>query len=158
MTVNASTQAMWDAFCAASGTEGTHEAFAFGGPDFPELANELALLVRDGPKRATTGLLAEYEDEGEPLPEVGAYAVVQDGSGRAVCVVRTRDVRVMRFGDIDAAFAFEEGEGDRTLAWWRSAHLKFFAGVGRAVNNDSLMVCERFAKLWPSPADADAPV
>jgi len=40
--------------------------FAFG--DSPEMADELAHLVLDGPKRATAGLVLEFERDGEPLP------------------------------------------------------------------------------------------
>jgi uncharacterized protein YhfF len=35
-------------------------------------------------------------------------------------VLETTDLRVIPFGEVDAQFAFDEGEGDRTLAWWRS--------------------------------------
>ncbi len=43
-----------------------------------------------------------------------------------------RDVLVQRrsFDSIDAAFAFEEGEGDRSLAFWRATHETFFRGEG----------------------------
>ena len=59
-------EAFWAEFVAATGIDGEYEAWAFGNPKtMPELSTELALLVRDGPKRATAGLLAEYEEEGE---------------------------------------------------------------------------------------------
>lgn len=154
--MNASARTMWIEFAAATGTDATYDAFAFGGPDTPDLAQKLAMLVRDGPKRATCGLLAEYEEEGEALPEVGAYSVVLDAQGVAVCITRTTSVEIVRFGDVDEQFAYDEAEGDRTLASWREAHLSFFAGIGRPIDDDSPMVCERFEKVWPLPADRSA--
>ena len=109
---------------------GSYEAWAFGGDDTRELATELALLVRDGPKRATTGLLSEYEAQGEPLPRVGAYSVVLDGAGEPVCIIRTTRVDTTPFGEVDEEFTWVEGEGDRSLAYWREAHIRFFAGGG----------------------------
>ncbi len=62
----------WSEFVDATGIDGPHQAFAFA-DSIPDLATELALLVRDGPKRATAGLLSDYEDgtEAGPMPAVG---------------------------------------------------------------------------------------
>ena len=35
------------------------------------------------------------------------------------CVIETTEVTYRRFGDVDATFAYEEGEGDRSLDYWR---------------------------------------
>jgi uncharacterized protein YhfF len=152
-------EAFWAEFVAATGIDGPYEAWAFGDPSLPDLATELALLVRDGPKRATAGLVSDYEDETEMLPAVGDLSVILDGEGSPVCVIRTTEVEVRRFGDVDEAFAWDEGEGDRTLDWWRRAHLWFFEQQGAHVDGDTLMVLEHFDLLWPTPAsqsvDAD---
>ena len=80
----------WSGFVAATGIAGPYTAWAFGDPSaMPALSTELALLVRDGPKRATAGLLAEYEAEAEPLPQVGELSVILDGAGTPICVIRT---------------------------------------------------------------------
>jgi hypothetical protein len=47
----------WRAFVAATGIDGEYTAWAFGSD-----ATGLGLLVRDGPKRAGTSLLSEYDD------------------------------------------------------------------------------------------------
>ncbi|MGF1665056.1 MAG: ASCH domain-containing protein [Acidimicrobiia bacterium] len=139
---------MWTDYVAATGADGpyTAEAFAEG---LPEVSTELALLVRDGPKRATASVLALWEEEGESLPVPGAHSVVLDGTGQAVCVIRTASVETRRFGDVDDTFAWDEGEGDRTLAWWRQAHVDFFAGIGTTITDDTVMVLERFELVWP---------
>ena len=48
-----------------------------------------------------------------------------------------------RFDEVDAAFAFEEGEGDCTLAFWRRAHRNYFGRQGTFAP-DMLLYCERF--------------
>lgn len=127
---------------ALSGMEG----WAFGGDDTPELADELAALVVQGRKTATTGLLREYEEDGNPLPQVGEHRYIKDSQGRPVCVVEITEVCVMPFREVDADFARDEGEGDLSLEYWRAAHKKFFADYGGATD-DTLLVCERFRVL-----------
>lgn len=145
----------WTSFTEATGIDGPYEAWAFGHSSLPDLATELALLVRDGPKRATAGLLSEYEEEADttPMPKAGDLSVILDGEGSPVCVIRTTEVEVRRFGDVDEQFAWDEGEGDRTLAWWRRAHIWFFDQYGMSVYDETPMVLERFEMLWPIPTD-----
>ena len=108
----------WHAFCQRSGVpaDQRYDVVDFG--DSPEMADELGALVVEGPKRATAGLLVDYEQEGEPLPEVGIYSVVADGRGDPACVLRTTQVEVKPFSQVDAAFAWDEGEGDRSVESW----------------------------------------
>jgi uncharacterized protein YhfF len=110
---------------------------------------ELALLVRDGPKRATAGLYSEYANGDEPLPAVGDLSVILDGANDPVCVIQTTGVEIRRFGDVDDEFAWTEGEGDRSLAYWREAHIRFFAAIGTPVTEDAEVVLQRFDLLWP---------
>ena len=138
-------EAFWGEFVAATGIDGEHTAWGFGAD--PEMATELGLLVRDGPKRATASLRSEY-GPGEPLPAKGELSVILDGAGAPLCVIRTTDVETRRFGDVDEEFAWTEGEGDRSLAHWRSAHLEFFASQGVDVSDDDDVVLERFELLW----------
>ena len=149
-------EAFWRAFADATGVEAPYDAWAFGGDDTPELATELGLLVRDGPKRATTGLLASYEAEGESLPVVGTYSVILDGAGLPLCIIRTTHVETMPFGEVDAEFAWVEGEGDRSLAYWRAAHERFFEAEGTPVGDDDLVVLERFDLVWPESDETAA--
>jgi uncharacterized protein YhfF len=144
----------WAGFVAATGIDGEYEAWAFGDAEaMPDLSTELALLVRDGPKRATAGLLAEYDDESEELPVPGGLSLILDGASSPVCVIRTTEVEIRPFGEVDAAFAWDEGEGDRTLEWWRTPHKWFFAQQGVEIDDDTLMVLERFELLWAGSAD-----
>jgi uncharacterized protein YhfF len=146
---------MWRAYIEATGTDAELAgSFAFG--DSPELADKLAELVLRGPKRATAGLLLDCELGGEPLPRAGDLSVVLGGDGRAVCVIRTSEVRVKPLYEADAAFAWDEGEGDRTLEWWRQAHDAYFTRrcqeLGVTFSDDLEVVFERFELVWPREA------
>jgi uncharacterized protein YhfF len=141
----ADVEAYWQRFVAATGVDGPYTAWGFG--DTAETATELGLLVRDGPKRATASLRSWYDD-GEPMPQVGDLSVILDGGGEPLCVIRTTAVEVRRFGDVDAEFAWTEGEGDRSLAYWREEHVRFFAAEGRPVAEDTEVVLARFELLW----------
>jgi uncharacterized protein YhfF len=94
------------------------ESFSFG--DSPELADELLELVLIGRKTATRWAASE----GDKGVEVGKRWIVKDGQGRPRAVLETVEITRRRFEEVDEGFAFDEGEGDRSLAWWRSAHTK----------------------------------
>jgi uncharacterized protein YhfF len=89
----------------------------------------LVAAVLDGTKTATTGLLQDYEIEGEPLPTVGARAAVIDSAGRPVAVIELTDVHVSRLGDVDLEHAQDEGEGDDSVAAWRAGHEEYWHGM-----------------------------
>jgi uncharacterized protein YhfF len=146
-----SVRSFWSDFADEAGVDAPFQAWAFGSDDMPELATTLALLVRDGPKRATTALPSSF-DEDDPFPVVGAYSVVLDGNGEPVCIIRTTRVDTVRFGDVDEEFAWVEGEGDRTLEYWRKAHMWFFEADGTPITDDDLVVLETFDKVWPPEA------
>ncbi len=141
---------MWAEFSAATGTVAEYEAFGFGNPNTPALRDELALLVKTGVKTATAGHPGEFAAAGEKIPEVGDYWVVVDSRANAVAVIRTIEVERTRFQDVDEQFAWDEGEGDRTLAWWRTAHLDYFEAAGLPIDEDQVLILERFEKVWPA--------
>lgn len=148
---------MWLDFRNSTGTESELKgAFAFG--DSPDMADRLADLVVTGPKRATAGLALDFEHDGEPFPRTGEYWAVLDGRGRPVCVIRTTWVEVRPLKDVDAEFAWDEGEGDRSLAWWMDAHRRFFRrrceALGVEFTDGLPTVLERFELSWPPASGA----
>ncbi len=143
----------WAEYAAATGMTGPYAAWGFGDDARPDLMTRLGLLVRDGPKRATTSLVADYEGDGEPMPRPGDHSMILDGEGRPLCIIRTTSVEIRPFGEVDEAFAWDEGEGDRTLADWRRGHQWYFSTVGTPVAEETPVVLERFDKVWPPPAD-----
>jgi len=125
-------------------------AFAFG--DTPELADELLALVLAGTKRATASAVSEFESQGEPVPSVGDLAIVLDGRGHPRALVRTTQVGVVAFGEVDAEHARLEGEDDLSLEAWRTAHRAYFARVaapGTVVEDATPVVLERFEVRFP---------
>jgi uncharacterized protein YhfF len=120
--------------------------------DSPRLADELGALIVAGTKTATCSALWEYEAEGSALPEVGLKTIVLDGNNAPLCIVETTEVAVLPYNEVDARFAYEEGEGDRSLEYWRDAHWRFFSrtlpNIGRDPTMDMPLVCERFRVIY----------
>ncbi|WP_399887628.1 ASCH domain-containing protein [Streptomyces sp. BBFR51] len=98
--------------------------FAFPGP----LRDQLVAAVLDGSKTSTTGLVVDYEHEGEPLPEVGRREVVVDSRELPVAVIEVTGVRVVPLAEVDLAHAVDEGEGYTSVAEWRAGHERFWHG------------------------------
>lgn len=84
----------------------------------------LAALVLAGRKRATVW---DARHENPTAPGMQWVVTVKE---RPVAVIETVRVQQHSFHSIDTAFAFEEGEGDRTLAFWRSTHKAYFRSEG----------------------------
>jgi uncharacterized protein YhfF len=147
--------AYWQKFLSTLPRDSSYRTrpFSEGGyGDSPELMDELIQLVLEGKKTATCGSLWEWEAEGKPLTQVGNLWVELDGSGKPVCITETVEVTVRKYNEVDAAFAHEEGEGDRSLAYWREAHRNYFSRVlqkiGREFSEEMLLVCERFRVIY----------
>ena len=123
--------------------------FAFPGP----LRDQLGAAIVTGEKTTTTGLAAEYQRAGEPLPSPGLRQVVVDSAGRPVAVIETTAVRVMRLADVDLDHALGEGEGYTSVAEWRAAHEQFWQSAEMrqalgdpvvTVDDDTLVVVWKF--------------
>ncbi|WP_228079340.1 ASCH domain-containing protein [Streptomyces profundus] len=136
-----------------------HFLLGFPGP----LRDRLVAAVLSGSKVATTGLLAEYQRDDEPLARVGERQLLIDSDGRAVAELEITGVRVVPLGEIDLAHARDEGEGHRTVGEWRADHEAFWQGaelraeLGQpdfAVTDATEVVVERFrvVRLLDQPA------
>ncbi|WP_030788528.1 ASCH domain-containing protein [Streptomyces sp. NRRL S-920] len=118
--------------------------FAFPGP----LRDRIVAAIPDGSKTSTTGLLADYERGGDPLPAAGERAVVVDSGDRPVAVIETPEVRVVPLADVDLAHAVDEGEGYTTVAAWRAGHERFWHGAGlRAALGDATFTVDDGTEL-----------
>jgi uncharacterized protein YhfF len=147
-------EAYWTAFREAAGLDHDRYALTTMG-DSAELADELIDLMLAGPKRATASLARDYEGD-EPLPKAGDYVVVVDGKGAPRCIWRTTEITVKPLIEVDDAFAWDEGEGDRSRAFWLDAHRRVFARQaareGFAMHDRMATVFERFTLVWPPEA------
>ena len=126
--------------------------FAFPGP----LRDQLVAAILAGDKTTTTGLVADYEHEGSPLPRPGLRQAVIDSAGNRVAVIETTAVRVLRLADVDLAHAVGEGEAYASVAEWRAGHERFWHSAqmraamddpGFTVDDDTLVVAEEFRLL-----------
>ena len=123
--------------------------FGFPGP----LRDRLVAAILSGAKTSTTGLYEEYRREGSPIETVGSRSVVVDSDGRGVALIETTAVEVKPMGDVDLAFAIDEGEGFETLGEWKAAHVRFFSSPEMIallgdppvpIDDGTLVVCSRF--------------
>ncbi len=118
-----------------------------------EMAEELVALVLSGKKKATASSrkMNEIEPATAPVPE--GYSVVTDFDGDPRCVIRTSEIRLLPFADVDAVFAAHEGEGDLSLDHWRRVHWDYFTREadrhGFTFGERSIVCCERFRLLFP---------
>jgi uncharacterized protein YhfF/GNAT superfamily N-acetyltransferase len=149
-------QRYWSDFCVATRlpADTPYQAWYFG--DSAQLAHELVELVLHGPKRATAGL-SEFNDQ---MPQVkpvpGGYSVLTEYDGTPRAVIRTTVLERRPFSEVDSAFAWDEGEGDRTLIDWMDGHRRFFSreleSLGRRFDESVLVDLERFELLFPFEA------
>ena len=139
---------MWEAYSQKENIQADYEAWSFGAD-----ADALAELVQQGIKTATASAYPLYELEGEPLPQEGEYSVILDSQNNAVCIIQTERVFVVPFRDVEERQAWKEGEGNRSLAYWREVHRKFFVScmqeAGLSFDEDMCVVCEEFKKVYP---------
>ena len=83
--------------------------FGFPGP----LRDKLVAAILRGEKTSTTGLLEHYQREGETPGPVGKRMLVIDSDGRGVAVIEITESEVKPMGEVDLAFAIDEGKGSR---------------------------------------------
>src|ERR1051325_11724539 len=121
--------------------------------DTPEAATKVGKLVRDGIKTTTSSLAWGLEHIGEPLPKVGDISLIVDGNGEPLCIIELVEVEIKPFNAVDKQFAFEYGEGDRTLAFWLSDnwdfHSRWCIEIGREPSEIMPIVFQRFRRLYP---------
>jgi uncharacterized protein YhfF len=120
--------------------------------DNEEDANDLAELVKQGVKRATTSLYDLYEIEGDALPEEGDLDIITDWHGQAQCIIETKKVTIVPFKEVTEAFAHTEGEGDKTLKYWKEVHINAFSreleSFDKKFSEDMLVLCVEFEMVY----------
>jgi len=117
----------------------------FGTPGISREA--LVNLVLHGNKRATAGLLSEYESEGEEIEFVGELLAMVDNNGQHVGTLEVTRVEIVRFADVPDEFALAEAEGDLDVSDFRASHLAFWTRIGETITDDTLVVTVYFNLL-----------
>ena len=121
------------------------EAWSFGNSE--KLADELGELVLEGIKTATSSAYDAYIEVGEAIPSVkeNTYDILLDGRGQPIAILKIVNVVVTTFNQMTSEFAYKEGEGDRSLAYWRKVHQAFW---GPSYYEEMKVVCEEFEVVW----------
>ena len=152
---NKTVENMWQEYLKTIGessesTNKVYTSWCFGGAN--DVADELARLVLKGEKKATTSLYCLYDIDGEALPKAGDLGIVTDSNDVPQCIIETKKVIVIPFCDVTKDFAFKEGEGDKTLEYWKRVHINFFneelKGLNKKFTDDMSVVCEEFEVVY----------
>lgn len=115
-------------------------------------ANALADLIKNGTKKATSHSLLGLQHRKESLPKIGAFTVVTNWEGEAQCIIRTTKVTLKPYFLIDASYAEKEGEGDKSLTYWKKVHWDYYtrelSKFNREPRESMIVVCEEFEKVF----------
>jgi uncharacterized protein YhfF len=156
MNQSSKIETFWQGYLSILSEEDRKNAPAYIIDDFadtPEAATEVGKLVRDGIKTTSSSLLWGLEHIGVPLPKVGDISLVVDGNGEPLCVIEMTQVEIRPFNTVDEQFAFEYGEGERTLAYWLSDnwdfHSRWCLEIGHEPSETMPIVFQRFRLLYP---------
>ena len=126
-------------------------AFGFTWDD----AREIAALVRNGTKTATGGLVWSNEADGKPGSQPGDLWIVIAGPDEPVCIIETTEVRVIPYDEVPEEYAWEGGEGDRSMTDWRRMYWEMIVSeckrIGRDPNPKAPLAMERFRVVYAKP-------
>ena len=82
------------------------------------------------------------------IEEIG----ILDAKENAICVIQTTKVTVVPFHKVSADHAFKEGEGDKSLQYWKDVHeevfTKWLAEAGLEFTEEMPVVCEEFKVVF----------
>lgn len=147
LDINMNASEMWELFPDKKDSD-CYQSWAYGAA-----ADQLADLTLRGIKSATASAYPFYEIENEPLPTIGEYSIILNGKDEAVCIIQTTNVELIPFKDVDAHHAYLEGEGDRSLDYWRKVHEEFFThelqSIHQTFDENMIVVCEKFKVVYP---------
>lgn len=152
--VDESIQKMWENYLKSIGespSSSNKKYTAWHFCDNEQDANELAELVVNETKKATASLYLSYGSEDE-LPKVGDFSVIINWNNEAQCIIKTTNIEIVPYKDVTEEFAATEGEGDKSLEYWRRAHWSYFSRemkeIGKEPTEDMLVVCEKFEVVF----------
>jgi len=133
-------------------------AIEFGSPG--KSRETIVNFVVHGNKRATAGMAAEYETEGEVIECVGECLAMLNNDSQHIATLQVTRVDVSRFADVPDEFALAEAEGDLNAADFRASHFDFWTRAGETITDDTMinqiyfdLLSHRLRVLDPSDAE-----
>jgi uncharacterized protein YhfF len=109
-----------------------------------ESRDRILKFLLEGNKRATAGLMSEYETENEPIEHVGEKLGILNNEDELVAIVQVTKIGIHRFNDVPDEFALAEAEGDLSAEDFRKSHSDFWIRSGEDLNDDTQVVCVYF--------------
>lgn len=115
-------------------------------------ADECAELVFNRIKQATASSLWSYKKHNTAFPKKGDLFIITDWKGNAKAIIKTTNIKQVPFNQITHEFAKTEGEGDKSLSYWKKVHWDFFSRemeeYGEKPSEDMKIICEYFKILY----------
>lgn len=114
-------------------------------------ADECAQLVVQRIKQATSTSVWWFKKFNEELPCPGDLAIITNWDGVPKAVVKTTRVEIVKYKDITPEYAIIEGEGDKSLEYWKDVHWKYYSNEmkehGEIPSEEMEIVCEYFETI-----------
>jgi len=148
-----SVESLWSEFLDKNpDNKGKEVPISFYFCDNKKDADECANLVVKNIKRATATSLWWFEKNNEPLPKIGDQYIVTDWDGNAKSVIEVIKVKETPYNQITAEFAQTEGEGDKSLSYWKKVHKAYYSREMEPFNEkfdeNMIIVCEYFKTIY----------
>ncbi len=93
----------------------------------------------------------------EPIPQIGDISIILDWNGNPKCIIETIKVDKYKYKDVPNKFAEIEGEGDKSLDYWKKVHHKYFTEeanrIGTKFNDNSMQALETGVDMNASEVD-----
>jgi uncharacterized protein YhfF len=105
---------------------------------------QLVNFVVNGNKRATAGLLSDYQAEGEPIEHVGERLAVLNNDDSVAAIVEVTEIDVLPFLEVPDRFALAEAEGDLNAEDFRNSHREYWQRTVEGFTEDELVVTMYF--------------
>lgn len=144
---------LWNEFIRANAEYETHkvpDSWYFC--DHEKDADECANLVVRGIKQATSSSLWWFEENNASKPKVGDLNIVTNWNGTGKAIIRTTKVEQIPFNKITKEHAAIEGEGDKSLSYWKKVHWDYFSREmkpsGKKPTEDMIIIYEQFDTIW----------
>ncbi len=116
-------------------------------------ANECAELVVQRVKQATSPSVWWFKKNEEELPIAGNISIITNWEGEPQAIIRTTQISLVKLKNITPEHANREGEGDRSLAYWKQVHQEYYfremKEYGESPDEEMEIVCEYFETLFP---------
>ncbi|ARE38581.1 hypothetical protein RGUI_0440 [Rhodovulum sp. P5] len=116
-------------------------AYPYKPGDSAERNAEALAQMRSGKRTAGSAALAEYSREGF-MPEPERIGIALDWTGRPVFAIKTLEVELLRYCDMDEARVLPQAEFD-DLADWRRGCAAYFRDQG-GFDSEMEMIFVRF--------------